>query len=116
MPTPGKLAEVEAKLSEIIAVIQNSGRTAPTEEMSDDANAVVNIADIIAKVAKIHDMIIDYDSETEEAIDELLSQPMAAALKEDLTKVGIEVGQYEFEKAQELIVSLIDKYEMIIDY
>ncbi|MBF0382925.1 MAG: response regulator [Magnetococcales bacterium] len=65
--------------------------------------------EIASHINKIQDMILEYDSETEEAIEELLGLQLNPALKNSLLEVQKFVGQYNFEGASEALEQLVEK-------
>ncbi|MBF0195364.1 MAG: response regulator [Magnetococcales bacterium] len=65
--------------------------------------------EIISHINKIKDMILEYDSETEEAIDELMGLNLSSSLNNSLQEVQKYVGQYDFDSASEALETLVAK-------
>jgi PAS domain S-box-containing protein len=105
------LQNIETELATLIANIRHglepNGQIKSVEQ--DQEVELPLSKEIISHINKIQDMILEYDSETEEAIDELLGLKLNQPLKNSLLEVQKYVGQYNFDGAGEALENLVAK-------
>ncbi|MBF0455458.1 MAG: response regulator [Magnetococcales bacterium] len=70
---------------------------------------------VATHLTKIHTMMAEYDSETEEAIDEVLELPLDKKLSDDLKTIRKYVEQYDFNRAGEALDTLTQVHNLPLE-
>ena len=108
---PGNLSDAllsatEQELDRILGLL--SDLTAASQPESDAAGAIPN--DMPEKLQALLAKLEDYDTESEELLDELIAQVKGTDVYDSLISVRKRVGQYDFETAVDELKPIIDAH------
>jgi HPt (histidine-containing phosphotransfer) domain-containing protein len=100
------LSAAEQELNRILGLL--SDLTAANQPESDAAGAIPD--DIADRLKALQAKLEDYDTESEELLDELIAQVKGTDVYDSLMSVRKRVGQYDFETAADELKPIIDAH------
>jgi CheY-like chemotaxis protein len=100
------LSAAEQELGRILGLLNDL--TTASEPDSDAAGAIPD--DIADRLKALLAKLEDYDTESEELLDELIAQVKGTDVYESLMSVRKRVGQYDFETAADELKPIIDAH------
>ena len=93
-----------------ILVVQISQRHVPHGSRGEDGAATGSLHGALAALQTLLAKLEDYDTESEELLDELIASTKGTEVYESLMSVRKRVGQYDFEAAAEELKPIIDEH------
>ncbi|MBF0358984.1 MAG: response regulator [Magnetococcales bacterium] len=105
-----KLENIGTELDKLICGIRSGiDKTSDILPASGSNVEQVNVVEVVDSINKINKMISEYDSETEDAIIDLMETSLNDTVKAGLKEVQKFVGQYDFDGADKALKRLIAK-------
>ena len=104
------MAETAAELDRLLALI------APLKISHDKTTtprAAISSDELAKKLQQLQQHLEDYDSESDDSLEEILQLPLNTALQTDLKSLQKLVSSYDFENATVELKVLIEKYSIL---
>ena len=100
------LSAAEQELSRIVGLLADL--TAASQPESDAAGVIPD--DIAERLQALLAKLEDYDTESEELLDELITQTKGTEMYDSLMSIRKRIGQYDFEAAADELKPIIDAH------